>query len=833
MSTAAYFSLSAALISGFLTLCAADLTNRSEQDIRKEIKEPLIAQGSKGRAKVESAVFGEALAIAENGKARAGILIPKNAKPIVRLAAKELAGYLKKITGADFPIGTTAQFKINFKLGFGDPAGLDNEEFIIRTKDGQIEIFGHDTDHKVSWRHYFSCDEKGTLLGVWYFLELLGVRWPAPGMDHVPEQKTLVLKPLDIRFKPFFRDRHIGRVIFEFMRQPDAREYCKNTDEAIKWYLRIGESVQLSLGCHSERTLELNKLPEWTSDPTRLQLEKNGRRNPRYSCWTHPDVKRLWMKAADDYFSGKTARQAGFKYAGNYAWNGWPYPFFSPDEFMIDPNDNDGVNDGRCYCERCREFREKHPCPDDTELIWDVIADVAESVVKKHPGKYITTLAYPPKRQLPSRKLPSNIRVRLCLSGPKIGLDPVNFDKEIRTIRSWHDVLGNKVPLWTYHCVCFNDSMPGIIETYPHLIQKYVRAMKDSSEGMLMQFMGLTFTGKLLDTYMFHRLMRNPDLDIERELDEYFLLLYGPAHKEARQFYAELENLFADFWNKTVPKGGKFGMSTPWKYHDRAMQKKLWTLTYTEQKMARLGSLIAAMEKKVPPSGPFAKSVRLLRKYIYNALVEERKLTLGKEDIRRKLKLSAATVAPGAAPSEKQWQTAPVARLIPAVRFMEKLDAGGCFRLLTDGKTLFIRAELDEKMMKQTVVRPGQKNGSRDIWRDNCVEFFFASMKDGFRWHLIVNDLGHWSSRRIVRGVDSWFPLPGCRVSVLRQPRGWTVLAAIPLKTLNPSGGELRMNLIRERRVKGRPVEYSTTSPLARLGTWQIPGNFATVRFNK
>ncbi|MBR4664971.1 MAG: hypothetical protein IKO93_13955, partial [Lentisphaeria bacterium] len=211
MSTAAYSSLSAALISGFLTVCAADLTNRSAQDIRKGIREPLIAHGSKGRVKAESAVSGDAFAIAENGEARAGILIPKNAKPIVRLAAKELAGYLKKITGADFPIGPTAQFKTNFKLGFGDPAGLDNEEFIIRTKDGQIEIFGHDTDYKVSWRHYFSCDEKGTLLGVWYFLELLGVRWPAPGMDHVPEQKTLVLKPLDIRFKPFFRDRHIGR----------------------------------------------------------------------------------------------------------------------------------------------------------------------------------------------------------------------------------------------------------------------------------------------------------------------------------------------------------------------------------------------------------------------------------------------------------------------------------------------------------------------------------------------------------------------------------------------------------------------------------------------
>ena len=40
--------------------------------------------------------------IAENGKACVGILIPPNPRPIVKVAASELAMYLKKITGADF-----------------------------------------------------------------------------------------------------------------------------------------------------------------------------------------------------------------------------------------------------------------------------------------------------------------------------------------------------------------------------------------------------------------------------------------------------------------------------------------------------------------------------------------------------------------------------------------------------------------------------------------------------------------------------------------------------------------------------------------------------------
>ena len=774
-------------------------------------------------------ISGAELTIAENGAAKAGILIPENARPVVRVAAAELAEYLKKITGAEFTVGTKSKYKTNFKLGFGDPAGLDNEEFIIRTQDDQIEIFGHDSDRKFSWfQFYYYGNRKGTLQGVYYFLEQLGVRWPAPDMEHVPVRKTLVLKPLDIRFKPYFKDRHIGSGAYTFVNnRPDSREYCKNNEDAMKWYMRIGESPRHVVpGCHSERSLALFKDPEWKSDKTRLQLDKNGKRNPNYSCWTHPDVKRIWLKAADAYFSGKTARQAGFKYVSARSW---PYPFVVKDEFMIDPMDNDGVNDGRCYCERCKQFRKAHPCPDDTDLIWEVIADVADFIQKKHPGKYITTLVYPPKRQVPKRQLPSNVRVRVCLSGPKIGLDPVQFENEIKTIRTWHQVTGRKVPLWTYHCVGHGNSMPHIVETYPHLIKNYVQALKGIGEGMYMETHSLTFTRKLLDTYIFHRLMRNPDLDVDRELDEFFRILYGPAHQEAKQFYAELERLFADFWNRTAAPGKKGSLVTPWKYRDLAMQKKLWTMAYTDSKLDELGKLVAAMEKKTA-NGPYAKPVRMLRKYIYDGMVDQRKLIFGKEDIRKKLDLKAAKIPAGTVPSEEQWKNAAVYHLIPAVPFVDKLDAKGRFQLLSNGKDLFIRAELDESSMDKTQVRKGQKTGSQDIWKDNCVEFYIASMKDARIWQVIINDQGHWSSRRISQGFSDWIQLPGCKVSVNREDRRWTVFVTIPLKTLNPSAGELRLNVARERHVKEKAAEYSTSSPLAMYAVWQDPKNFATLK---
>ena len=777
------------------------------------------------------------LKIAENGKACAGILIPENAKPIVKMAAQELTDYLKKITGAEFKYGTVSDHKVNFKLGGGNPEGLDKEEFIIRTNGNDIEIYGHDTAGKVDiFMYYYYTSEKGTLMGVYHFLEQLGVRWPTPTFEHIPECKTLVVKDMNIKFKPYFSDRHVGSFAYsEPGIHPDGTQYFKSNKDAMMWFMRIGESPRHVVhGSHSERGLGLYRDKKWQADPKRLQLTKKGKRNRNYSCWTNPDVRKLWLDAADAFFSGKRPQAAGLnRVLGGGVLNGWPYPFICADEFMIDPMDNDGVNDGKCYCESCQDFRKKNPCADDTELIWSVIIEVAKFVEQKYPGKYISTLRYPPKRLVPQQKLPSNIRVRLCVSGPKSLLQGNDFKNDKATVKVWKGVTGNKVPLWTYHCVMHMDSMPHIVETYPHLIKKYVSEMKDFIAGMYMETHASTFTRKLLDMYIFHRLMKNPDIDVDKEIDEFCRITYGPAHKEAKAFYAKLEELFGVFWHRTVPATKKSSSVTPWKYGDKAMQKKLWTLAYTAEEVAKLEKLVSSMEKKTVNT-KYAKQVMLLKKYIFETISSQRQIAMGKEEMRKKLIVSVPQIpASDNLPTAEQWAKSPENHLIPAVLFWDKLEAAGSFKLLADGKKMFVRAEMQEPLMNKTIVKAGQKNGSQSIWKDNCIELFFVDMKNETTWQILVNDRGNWSSRKVCKGVSFWQQMPGCEVKVIRNKSGWEVLTAVPMNVILPNGGELRFNMVRDRHVTGKPAEYSTGSPLAMSGIWMDPKNLGTVQFEK
>jgi hypothetical protein len=96
------------------------------------------------------------------------------------------------------------------------------------------------------------------------------------------------------------------------------------------------------------------------------------------------------------------------------------------------------VTDGRCRCPRCNAFREQHPCPDDSEIVWQVVVAVAEKIKEKFPGKFIaTTLVYPPKMQMPKTvKIPDNVRVRICTSGPKEVATPNRLESDLELIRN-------------------------------------------------------------------------------------------------------------------------------------------------------------------------------------------------------------------------------------------------------------------------------------------------------------------------------------------------------------------------------------------------------------
>lgn len=767
--------------------------------------------------------FAGEVILADNGKACAGIVIPQDAKPVVSFAAAQLKEHLDKMTGASFQISEKALMPVNFFLGCGEAADFVQDEFVIRVNGERIDIFGKDSSKKLDFfNFYYDNPEKGTLTGVFCFLDMLGVRWLAPGKgnEYIPVRKTLKIPEKDIRFKPVFNDRKITGG-WNFMQiYPDAEEYIANVNEFYLWGMRNFVTPRGFVdGCHTERALRFYENEERLAQPSQFQTMKDGSQKKEFSCWTDPGTAALWIKAADTYFSGRHPHSAGFM-VPSYLDSLWPSPFRNPDEFMIDPMDHYTGNDGRCYCSRCEEFRQKYPCVDDSEIIWKVIAEVARFVETKYPGKYITTLVYPPKTQMPKHTaIPKNIRVRICLSGAREMIFPNRKKEELDKLKTWADFIGEKVPLWTYQCMLHGRVLPGIPDIYPRMIAEYLKLIQPWSAGMLLEQHFLTHTYVNLDTYIFLRMAWDPSRDVEKELHDYFRMYYGPGAAEAEEFFTRLEKNWIrvdKLITKDVPKASTLGLGDISK---EEKQKLAWGKVYTLDEMKALDTILKNLEAKTAQNAPYDKRAGHVRKYIYEIMRAERSEVMDKDDIRATLKLTAA----------KTLEKAPGYELISAVRMKKEIEAGGSFRITSDGEVLTVHADMSEPDMAQSMTDPAHQSGNRDIWKDNCVELFFYAPSSKKFWQIIVNDQGAWTSASKGHRLLKWVQMPGVRVHIERQSSSWQAVIQVPISELKIDQGELRFNFCRERNVKGKKTEYSTWSPLGMVGNWHDPDNYATL----
>lgn len=778
------------------------------------------------------------ITLAENGTTTTVIVIPEKAKPIVTFAARELSEHLARMTGAKFPIGVKPGPDVNFYLGFGKAGDFQSDEFVINAQGKRIDIYGKDSSARVDlFNYYYDNTEKGTLCGVHYFLDQLGVRWLAPGKNgvYIPVRKTLRIPGQQLRFKPFFYHRLILDG-WDFMKiHPDAKEYVKGTGEVFLWAIRNHASPRnMVRGNHSERHLKLFENPEWLAHPTAHQQMKDGRRNPHYSCWTDPFTKEIWMRAADGYFAGKLPQECGFPNLKGYLNSKWPFPFFAPEEFMICLEDHYSGNDARCWCARCQKFRKEHPCPDDTELIWPVIADVARVIGKKYPGRFITTVVYPPKSELPKLvELPKNIRVRISREGPRRLIFPEKHEADLKYLREWGKIIGPKnIPVGVYQCAAgFGSFLPGILDTYPHLWSRYIREIKPVCAGLYCQNILEPHTARNLDVYIFMRLMWNPDLDIEQELDAYFQLYYGPAAAPAKKLFALLENNWIRIEREVLSERyEKIGLAGRDKVY---YQKKIWSRIYTPAEMKKIDALMAQIKKLAPKGSPYARRAELLQKYLVQWMKDARSEVMDKDDKRQQLKMIVPSSSAVDFPSADEWKKAPEYKLISARKLSSGLQAPGSFRLLASGDNLFIRADLKEPDMADSKTVIGRKNGDPDIWKDNCIELFFYAEKSKKFWQLIINDNNAWSSQTRTRVLFRWIQMPGVKVKTQRRADGWTAAIVIPLKELKTDRTDLRFNFTRERNVNGQPDERATWSPLATSGNWHGVENYVTVTFEK
>ncbi|MFA6175560.1 MAG: DUF4838 domain-containing protein [Phycisphaerae bacterium] len=583
------------------------------------------------------------LLLAENGMACMDIVVPDNACYVVKMASEELREFLNKSTGADFKVVTESKLAGNKGLFLGNTrafsrragiADFESQQYVIKIEKDAVFIAGKDdprtaTIDLLTLLHYVR--DKSTLYGVYSFLEnYCGTRFFAPGEigQFVPLRRRLAIKQGQVLEKPYFSERNIADFTgYSMAKYPDAPAYLtKSNDEIMVWGLRLKLSAKGSAaGCHSEQffTKFFTK-----THPEYFSLQPDGTRNFRYFCWSNPTVIELWEKMADAYFSGKTPASADPALKELKNWTGC----FFPDEFMVDPMDN--YEKFICQCPDCQKAIAGRGELGAGELIFAAINKITANVALKHPGKYITTTVYPPKKIFPKDSvIHNNLLVKYCyIIGPEQQAFEKDYSAELDLLRQWSRAKGGKLPVWTYiDSFKFGDVIPGLPDTCLHGFSRFLGDVADYASGLFVEHYTPTLAMRSLDNYIEAKLLWNPSLDVDVLLEEYINNFYGPARIPIKAFFDRLEIncrcIMEAIAKETRPEGATATDNTKGLYHNRKYwQKFAWENIYSPSEMNLLDQLLTEAEKNANSSGDAIckKRVALLRDFIYMVILKER-----------------------------------------------------------------------------------------------------------------------------------------------------------------------------------------------------------------
>jgi len=323
------------------------------------------------------------LILAQNGKSSYAIVIGTDASPSERHAAQELQAFVEQISGARLPISTEPTrrmvlignspplqtLKLDLRLG-----ELGNEGFVLKTAGPHLVIAGGSL--------------RGSMYGVYTFLEKLGCRWFAPGVSRIPRLRTISVAPLDERQKPAFEYRE------PFFSEAADRDWAarnKMNGNFMKLDAATGGKLQYFPFVHSFSALVP---PEkyFRDHPEYFSLIDGKRRAERSQlCLTNPAVLRVGVEAVERWIADHP--EATILSVSQNDWTGW------------------------CECENCRRVEAEEGGTHSGPLLRYVNALAAE-IEKKHPDKLIDTLAYWYTEAPPAKVRPrANVRIRLCPIG--------------------------------------------------------------------------------------------------------------------------------------------------------------------------------------------------------------------------------------------------------------------------------------------------------------------------------------------------------------------------------------------------------------------------------
>lgn len=482
------------------------------------------------------------LSLSKDGKATACIALADSASAPEKTAAAELAAYLKKVTGAEFPIVKPQELAGRPAIAVGPGAakvllpeldlvkageqGLGEDGIVLKSAGPNLILTGAEGS------------QRGTLYAVYEFLErAAGVRWWTHTEETVPHNPTLVAAPLDVRYKPPF----LYREPFSWgIAQGDPHMPYDDSDAAVKdWAVakfaarqrNNGHSGMLpaSLGgsllpigwCHTSfmylpPAKYFKGQPDWYSEVKGKRIAEGDKSAGRGQlCWSNEEMLKELTKVVLEHIRK------------------------DPQLGMIDLSQMDW--DDHCECAKCKALDDAGGSH-SASLIHGVNR-VAEAVEKEFPGFLVETLAYQHTRKPPTGIRPrDNVLIRYCVI-ERGASQPIDSDQNhamLDDLNAWSEV-APKLFVWDYV-----SNLGGSLTPHPkhQVFAKDLRTYRDNhAVGVFLEGESLGATDFIgLKNYLMARLLWDPSRDESAVMDEFLNGYYGkaaPALRQVLDLYAE------------------------------------------------------------------------------------------------------------------------------------------------------------------------------------------------------------------------------------------------------------------------------------------------------
>ena len=542
-------------------------------------------------------VVAQKLTLIKKGKSSYSIVIPEKATLVEIQAAKVLQDYLFRITGVNLPVVADNEKSTASEILIGrvnrseqdqiDYSQLKQDGLLIKTDKDKLILTGG--------------DKKGVIYSVYTFLDkYLGCRKYTSDFTYVPTRKTIKLQPInDMQLPAFsFRETYYNDVY-----DPEYMDWHKlNSFEG-----RGGDKTQWGYWVHTFHSLLDPKVygemhPEYFSfyDGKRHagvipSWDGSSYQPEAQLCLTNPDVLEIVCENLQKAINKK------------------------PEALYWSVSQNDNVN--YCRCEECAALDSQYAAFSSDEKMLSThggggftalgmgsLLTFVNKVAERFPDKIISTLAYQYSRTPPAGIVPfKNVNIMLC-SIESSRNDPMTVgDKAFcEDLIGWGKLTDN-ILVWDY-VIRFSH----LFAPFPNLrvLQPNIQFLRNNNVSALFEQGNIQSGGDFapLRAYMIAKMLWSPDVDIEKEKNEFIDAYYGTAARDIKEYI------------KLLHDNNQSGKSVKMSIFGSPVQEKESFLS--ENLIAEYNRIFDRAEKKVAHHPQYLVRVKSARLPVYYAMLE-------------------------------------------------------------------------------------------------------------------------------------------------------------------------------------------------------------------